>query len=167
MLTKNTINGIYYAKIPLVQKEHVALIDNTTVFNDTIYNPETGYRQDRIKILGYITEDWTGGLNIPGFIYDHALVVDWVPYTDYAMSDLVKHKEYYYTARNKIKGSATFDDEEWSKLEGRPKADLLPNFEYKTNQYADFYDLDTDNFDSSQQRMAQHLIGYQKRTYFC
>ena len=165
LLTKNTINGIYYAKIPLVQKEHVALIDNTTVFNDTIYNPETGYRQDRIKILGYITEDWTGGLNIPGFIYDHALVVDWVPYTDYAMSDLVKHKEYYYTARNKIKGSATFDDEEWSKLEGRPKADLLPNFEYKTNQFADFYDLDTDNFDSSQQRMAQHLIGYQKRQY--
>ena len=28
--------GIYYAKLPLVQKEHVVLIDNTTVFNDTI-----------------------------------------------------------------------------------------------------------------------------------
>lgn len=36
LFTKNTVNGIYFAKVPLVQKEHVCLIDNTTVFNDLI-----------------------------------------------------------------------------------------------------------------------------------
>ena len=32
-------------------------------------------------------------------------------------------------------------------------------------QFSDFYDLDSDNFDVEQQRLAQHLIGYQKRDY--
>ena len=41
----------------------------------------------------------------------------------------------------------------------------MANFDYKAKQFEDFYDLDTDNFDTSQQRVAQHLIGYQKRKY--
>jgi hypothetical protein len=36
----------------LVQKEHVVLFDNSTVFNDLIYQPSTGYRQERLKVLG-------------------------------------------------------------------------------------------------------------------
>ena len=42
---------------------------------------------------------------------------------------------------------------------------MYANFDYKANQFSDFYDLDTDNFDTDQQRMAQHLIGYQPREY--
>ena len=42
---------------------------------------------------------------------------------------------------------------------------MISNFEYKVNQFADFYDLDTDNFDTEQQKFAQHLIGYQDRQY--
>jgi len=42
---------------------------------------------------------------------------------------------------------------------------LLSNLDYQTNQFADFYDLDTDNFDRQQQKLAQHLIGYQPREY--
>ena len=42
---------------------------------------------------------------------------------------------------------------------------LQANLDYKAKQFADFYDLDTDNFDTDQQRVAQHLIGYQKRKY--
>jgi hypothetical protein len=41
----------------------------------------------------------------------------------------------------------------------------LPNWDYKAEQFNDFYDLNTDNFDTNQQKVAQHLIGYQKRTY--
>ena len=41
----------------------------------------------------------------------------------------------------------------------------MPNLDYRVNQFADFYDLDTDNFDAEQQKMAQHLTGYQKRQY--
>ena len=164
LTTKNTINGIYFVKIPLIQKEHVCLIDNITAFNDLIYDPASGYKQDRIKVLGYITE-WTGGQSIPGFIHAEAKITEWQPYTDYAMSDVVKYKEFYYTANSKLKGTQKFENENWKRLDDKPTNKLLANFEYRTNQFADFYDLDTDNFDSEQQRLAQHLIGYQPREY--
>ena len=38
---------------------------------------------------------------------------------------------------------------------------MYSNWDYKAIQFADFYDLDSDNFDVEQQRLAQHLIGYQ------
>ena len=164
LFTKNTINGIYFAKIPLVQKEHVCLVDNVTSFNDLIYNPASGYKQDRIKMIGYVTE-WDGSLNIPGFVFDEAKVKEWQPFTDYAMSDVVKHKEFYYTANTKLKGKQEFNATDWRRLDGKPQSSLIANFDYKTNQFADFYDLDTDNFDSQQQKLAQHLIGYQPREY--
>ena len=36
--------GLYFAKLGLVQKDHAVILDNSTVFNDTIYNPASGYR---------------------------------------------------------------------------------------------------------------------------
>lgn len=161
----NTTEGIYYSKFSLVQKEHVVLIDNKTVFNDTIYDPEPGYRQERIKVVGYRTDEWDGSLNIPGFIYDQAKFTIWEPWQKYNIADVVKYKEYYYSAKNEISGSAEFDADEWVRLEDRPVESVKPNFDYRTKQFNDFYDLDTDNFDSEQQRLAQHLIGYQKRDY--
>ena len=162
---KNTADGIYAIKLPLVQKEHVVLLDNKTVFNDTIYDPEPGYRQERIKVLGYRTTNWDGSLNIEGFIYDEAKITNWLPNRDYFIGDIVKQKEFFYTANSKIPGTETFNPALWNRLDKKPESGLSPNFEYKTNQFADFYDLDSDNFDSEQQRMAQHLIGYQKRKY--
>lgn len=162
---KNTADGVYAIQVPVIQKEHIILIDNFTVFGDVIYDQPTGYRQERIKVLGYRTADWDGSLNIPGFLYDAANVTDWKQWADYAIGDLVKYKEFYYTANNKIAGADTFNSREWARLPGRPEAGLITNFEYKVNQFADFYDLDSDNFDVTQQKLAQHLIGYQKRSY--
>ena len=162
---KNTADGIYALKLPLVQKEHVILLDNETEFKDVIYDPEPGYRQERIRVLGYRTADWTGGLNIPGFIYDQAQIFEWTPYNDYAIGDVVKYKEFYYTATSKVSGTRDFESASWYRLSEKPTPGLIANLEYKTNQFADFYDLDTDNFDINQQEIAQHLIGYQKRDY--
>ena len=162
--TKNTINGIYFAKVPLVQKEQVCLIDNNTSFNDLIYDPSSGYKQDRLKVLGYLTE-WDGSQSIPGFVFSVANIKEWTAFTDYAMSDVVKYKQYFYTANKKLKGSSKFIDDDWTRLDSAPSDTLLSNFDYRANQFGDFYDLDTDNFDSEQQRMAQHLIGYQPRNY--
>ena len=47
----------------------------------------------------------------------------------------------------------------------QPEQGLIPNCDYKAKQFLDFYDLDSDNFDIEQQRLAQHLIGFQNRTY--
>jgi len=157
--------GIYLIKLPLIQKEHLVLIDNTTVFNDTIYVPETGYRQERLKVVGYRTDEWNGSLNIPGFIYDDAKVTEWTSYKDYKTAELVKYKEFYYAARFTHSGTQEFVNGNWSRLDSKPTSELRPNWDYRANQFADFYDLDTDNFDSEQQRLAQHLIGYQKREY--
>ena len=165
LTVKNTDDGIFSVKLPLVQREHVILLDNKTVFGDVIYDQEAGYRQERIKVTGYRSDNWTGGLNIPGFVYDAAEVTDWVSYKDYGIGKLVKHKEFYYVATTDITGTEQFIDNQWERLDQRPEAQLIPNFEYKINQFADFYDLDTDNFDLEQQKHAQHLIGYQKRKY--
>lgn len=163
--SKKTQNGIYSVRLPLVQKEHVVVFDNKTDFNDIVYDQRPGFRQERIKVLGYRTSDWSGSLNIPGFIFDEAKVNDWEPWKDYANGDLVKFKEFFYVAKQKVSGKADFDSNDWARLDGKPEAGLIPNFEYKTRQFSDFYDLDTDNFDNDQQKFAQHLIGYQNRNY--
>ena len=165
MSPSSTSSGIYCAVLYLVQKEHVVLFDNITMFNDTIYDKETGYRQDRLKILGYVTSKWTGSFETPGFIYDQLIINSWEPWTDYNLGDIVKYKEFYFSARSFLPGVESFNYENWFLLENKLESKLLPNWDYKAEQFTDFYDLDTDNFDVEQQKVAQHLIGYQKRQY--
>ena len=157
--------GLYGASLFLIQKEHVVLIDNTTLFNDTIYEPSTGYRQEKIKISSYISTNWYGGLDIPGFIYDQARINTWASWTDYDLGTVVKYKEFYYSAKSFLPGVLDFDADNWFKLTKKPTSRMIPNWSYKAEQFTDFYSLDSDNFDSGQQKMAQHLIGYQKRQY--
>jgi len=165
LTSKNTNHGIYGAVLYLIQKEHTLLLDNRTMFNDVIYNLEPGYRQERVKVLGYITQNWNGGFNIPGFIFDQAKIVDWAPHTDYNLGDIVKYKSFYYSASMKLSSLASFNDAQWIKLTKQPTAELLPNWDYKVQQFTDFYNLDSGNFDVQQQEFAQHLIGYQSRQY--
>lgn len=162
---KNTNHGIYGAVLYTVQKEHALVIDNNTLFNDVIYDLAPGYRQERIKVLGYISTNWNASFNIPGFIFDQANIKNWEIWTDYNLGDIVKYKEFFYSAKNFTVGKEFFDFNDWYRLEEKPESQLLPNWDYKSEQFTDFYDLDTDNFDSEQQRLAQHLIGYQKRQY--
>jgi hypothetical protein len=157
--------GIYCASFYLIQREHVVVINNTTMFNDTIYNLESGYKQDKIKVSGYVSIDWNGSLSVPGFVVDQARVVDWTPWQPYAVGDLVKHKSFYYSSNLSTKGEETFNNTQWIKLDKKPTSKLLPNWNYKAGQFTDFYSLDSENFDSAQQQMAQHLVGYQKRQY--
>ena len=158
-------DGIYFARLHLVQTEHVLLIDNTTVFADTLYDKPAGYRQDRVKVLGYKTVLWDGGLTTPGFIFDEVTVKSWTPFTQFQIGDVVKHKEFYYSAEDKIVSGEVFNEENWKRLSGIQQSTLIPNFDYRAEQFTDFFDLDTDNFDTEQQRLAQHTIGYQKRRY--
>tara|TARA_E500000331_G_scaffold227173_1_gene217457 strand:- start:10732 stop:26223 length:15492 start_codon:yes stop_codon:yes gene_type:complete len=162
---KNTDSGIYHVSLPLVQKEHVVLLENKTSFSDIIYEPKSGYRQDRIKVSGYRSDDWNGGLNLPGFIYDEANITDWTQWKDYKIGELVKYKQFYYVANTNIPGSKDFNSTFWYQLSKKPEPELRANLDYKAAQFTDFYDLDSDGFDNEQQKLAQHLIGYQKRQY--
>ena len=165
LYVKNTEEGIYSLKIPTVQHEHVVILDNRTVFGDVIYNRPQGYRQERIKVSGYRSDNWNGSFNVPGFIFDDAKIYEWQEYQDYPIGTLVKHKQFYYVTKEDVSGTQFFVDSNFVRLDGAPKQGLLPNWDYKAKQFLDFYDLDSDNFDADQQRLAQHLIGYQNRTY--
>jgi hypothetical protein len=158
-------DGIFGASFYLIQKEQVVLLNNTTIFGDTIYNQESGYRQERIKVSGYVTTGWNGSFSAPGFIFDQAKITDWQPWTDYSLGEVVKYKEFYYGALSSLVGSLKFESTNWIKLTKKPTPQLLPNWTYKAAQFEDFYSLDSDNFDAGQQKMAQHLVGYQKRQY--
>lgn len=160
-----TTTGIYFARLNLVQKEHVLIFDNTTLFKDVIYDIESGYRQLRMKLQGFRTSNWSGDFFSPGFVYDNLKIQQWKPYQSYLPADVVQYVGNYYSANSKITGTSTFDFTQWFRLPKKPTAQLLPNFDYQINQFQDFYSLDIDNFDTSEQSMSQHLTGYSPRPY--
>lgn len=163
--TVDTEEGFFFATLHSVQKEHGMVFNNSTIFNDTIYDIETGYRQARVKFSGFRTSDWNGDLSSPGFVYDDVETSDWGAYQTYLPGKVVRYNGSYYSAIRKIVGDASFDFAKWVKLPEKPQQDLLPNFDYKINQFEDFYSLDIDNFDAGQQQLAQHLVGYTPRSY--
>ena len=165
LTTTSTRDGIYFARLNLIQREHTLIFNNNTLFNDVIYDHNTGYRQRRVKLVGFITDNWNGDIFSPGFVYDEANITAWLSFTDYAAGDVVLYSGNYYAAVDKIEGKSEFDFNDWRVLGSKPVAELIPNFDYKISQFEDFYSLDIDNFDSNQQLLAQHLIGYSPRTY--
>jgi hypothetical protein len=163
--TINTTDGLFFIEFSTVQKEHALIFKNISMFNDIIYDQESGYRQLRIKLNGFRTADWNGDFFSPGFVFDEAIILDWSSYTDYSAGEIVRYNGRYYGTNIRIPGAETFDFNAWTQLPNKPTSQLWPNFDYKINQFEDFYSLDIDNFDAGQQRMAQHLIGYAPRTY--
>jgi len=163
--TTTNHDGIYGASFYLIQNEHVVLLNNTTIFNDIIYNPTSGYRQERLKISAYVSEGWYGGFDIPGFIYDRAIIQAWEPFQDYNLGDIVLNQGNYYSANSFLPGVPLFDSYNWTKLDSKPVPKILPNWTNSATQFLDFYSTDVDGFNSDQQTQAHHLIGYQKRQY--
>ena len=54
----------------------------------------------------------------------------------YAMSDVVKHKQFYYTANKKLKVQK-INEEDWRRLDSRPNL-LYANFDYKATHLVTF-----------------------------
>jgi hypothetical protein len=163
--TTNTNEGIYFLKMFLVLKEHVTVFDDRTVFNDVIYDKTTGYRQERIKSRGFRTTDWDGDYTSPGFIFDNVDIQIWQPFVDYKLGDIVSYKSYNWVSKINQDGSESFIDDNWSKLDTTPERKLVTNFDYRINQFEDYYDLDADAIGESQRELGRHIIGYQSREY--
>lgn len=163
--TINTTEGIFFARFSTVQLEHVLIFNNISIFNDIIYDIQSGYRQRRINVSGFRTSNWNGDFFSPGFLWDDGVVQDWQPYTDYQGGATVRYGRYYFYATFSIPGSENFNPQYWSQLVRQPTAQLIPNIEYKISQFEDFYSLDIDNFDAGVQALAQHLTGYSRRPY--
>jgi len=163
--TTNTAEGIYFFKAHLVLKEHVAIFDDRTVFNDVIYDKTTGYRQERVKARGFRTVDWDGDYTSPGFLFDNVNIIAWQPYTDYRLGDIVNYKSYNWVTKSNHTSTDQFVNAFWTKLDSTPNKRLVPNFDYRINQFEDYYNLDADGLGSSQRDLGRHAIGYQTREY--
>jgi hypothetical protein len=157
--------GLYNISLNTVQKEHVLIFDNSTVFSDIIYEPFTGFRQQRLKLVGWKTANWNGDYYAPGFMFDAAQVTYWTANTDYRVGDSIEYQGKFYVAKINHNSGTAFDSTDWTLKADKPAPQLIPNFDYKIAQFNDFYNLETNNFDESQQQLAQRLIGYQSRDY--
>ena len=162
---KSDTVGLYNIALNTVQKEHILLFDNSTVFADIIYDPLTGFRQQRLKIVGWKTAGWNGDYYAPGFVFDAAQVTYWLANTDYRIGDSVEYQGKFYVSKTNHNSGAIFETANWTLKDNKPAPQLIPNFEYKISQFNDFYELETNNFDDSQQQFAQRLTGYQSRDY--
>ena len=162
---KSDTVGLYNIALNTVQKEHVLLFDNSTVFADIIYDPYTGFRQQRLKVVGWKTAGWNGDYYAPGFVFDAAQVTYWTANTDYKIGDSVEYQGKFYVAKTNHNSGTTFETTSWKLKDNKPAPQLIPNFDYKISQFNDFYELETNNFDESQQTLAQRLTGYQPRDY--
>ena len=162
--TRGTTDGIYFVKIRAIQKEHGMVFRNITSFKDVIFDQETGYRQLRMKLSGFRTIDWNGDLASPGFVYDTANIHPWKQFTKYVYGTVVEYNSQFFTAKKNIDPAQKFTTSDgWILLDKAPVAGLLPNIDYKISQFRDFYNLNIDNFDAGQEKMAQHLTGYTPR----
>jgi hypothetical protein len=163
--TTNTVEGIYLLKIFYVLKEHVTIFDDRTVFNDTIYDKPTGYRQERIKSSGFRTVDWDGDYTSPGFLFDNVNIQVWQPFTDYKLGDIVSYRSYNWTSLVNQLGTEEFNDANWAILDSTPEKQLIANFDYRINQMEDYYDVMSDGINETETALARHAVGYQTREY--
>jgi len=163
--TTDDTDGIYYIRINFVLKEHVTVFNDRTIFNDVIYDKTTGYRQDRIKTQGFRTVDWDGDYTSPGFLFDNVNIEPWQPFVDYKLGDIVEYQSRYWTSQQNQLATEVFDDSKWQILDLIPEKQLIPNFDYKINQFEDYYEASSEGIGQSQRQLARHSIGYQERSY--
>ena len=163
----DTSKGIHLLDLETVQVEHTLLFDNTTVFNDVIFQTNLGNRQQRLKLIGRKTADWDGSLYAPGFLINHKDVTMWSSFHDYYKGDLVEHKKKYYTASKFLPGAIKFDSNDWYEVQPNLiKKKLIPNAAFGAQQLENFYDVDRHDVNEGADIQARHATGFQERQYF-
>jgi hypothetical protein len=117
-----------FAQFNVSNFEHGIVFNNTTLFNDVIYNLVTGLRQNRITLRGTKTSEWTGTVDAWGFIINQNNVKDWSTDVKYPKGSIVLHKNKYYTALRLSEPSAVFNDLDWKLINyDDVQKGLLPN----------------------------------------
>ena len=157
---------ICYAKLNLVQYEHVLVFDNVDDFGDIIYIPSQGSRQYRLKLFGSKTGFWNGSLSAPGYIYSDPTIALWSPGTDYKLGDIVKYNNFYYTATADVPASQSFNLAVWTQiLQNSIQTGMLPNFAHNAQKFINFYDVDLPPLEDTFQNYSAGLIGFRERNY--
>ena len=158
---------IGFAEFNLIQYEHILILDNTTVFRDVIYLPESGNRQYRIKIVGAKTSQWNGSLELPGYVYSSDKITEWSPGVDYLKGTVINYKQRYYAALENISAADSFQIKSWELLANNEiKTGILNNLATNASQSLRFYDINDQPINEEIQLFSNGLIGFRPRQYF-
>lgn len=60
--------SIYYLRVSVTETEHIVVVDNLTTFNDVIFDPALGLRQQRLELSAFRSLCWTGKYEAPGYV---------------------------------------------------------------------------------------------------
>ena len=156
--------GIYFADLKVVQYEHVLVLNNETIFNDIVYQPELGNRQNRLRLVGWRTQGWDGSLTAQGFILNRGVVDSWVQNTDYSKGAIIKYNDKLYTSAKQHTSGLTFDYTQWLPTDSF-KLGLLPNWDTLGGNFETFYNIDEASLEGDADKLANNIIGYQSRSY--
>lgn len=82
--------------------EHAVVFDDKTIFGDSIYQPTFGSIQELVKMYGYITDNWVGRLQAPGFIILEAGTLP-------SFETLVTNFQHYYDSNDPVSDVQLYD----------------------------------------------------------
>ena len=157
---------ISYLQLQYTDYEDIVILDNTTIFNDLVFDPITAERQNRLKILASTSTQWDGTLNAQGFILNLNNVVAWKSNTKYTKGDIVIYKNNYWQAAGIVQPKSKFEYADWYKSNyDRLQKGLLQNIATKSDQLATSYDTQTANLNTDNDLLAFGLIGFRPRQY--
>ena len=158
---------ISFVQLDLTDFEDIVVFDNTTIFNDLIYDPITATRQNRLLLSATTSSNWNGTLNAPGFILNNPLTVQpWQPNTSYTKGDIVTYQYGYWQAAGIVQPSNNFVYSNWYKSNYQAiQQGLLQNLALKADQIANSYNVQTANLNNANDLLAFNLIGFVPRQY--
>ena len=159
-------NTFSFLQARFTSYEHIIVFDNTSIFNDLIYQPITGARQNRLLINGYTVYEWNGTLDAQGFILNQDNIKPWEPNVGYTKGQIVEYKNAYWSATTILPPSTTFVFADWIKSDyARIQTGLLPNLATKADELQDNYNIHTANLESDSTLLGLGLIGFRPRQY--
>jgi hypothetical protein len=164
--TLNQGDSMSYAQFNVSNFEHGIVFNNTTLFNDVIYDLVTGLRQNRITLRGTKTAEWNGTVDTWGFILNQDNVQEWARDIKYPKGIIVKYKNKYWTALKLIEPSAVFTELDWKLVNYNDiQKGLLPNSATRAYESTLYYNCNEANLEQDADLLAFSLIGYRPRDY--
>jgi hypothetical protein len=165
-ITSTNGQTISFLTLRYTNYEDMIVFDNTSQYNDLIYDPSTGARQTRLSFNAFVTTEWDGQLNAQGFITNLNNVKQWETYQKYTKGDIVLYKNTYWQALDIIQPSEEFNYNSWTKSDYQLiDRGLLPNLANKADQLANTYSIYDINLASDNDLFAFGLIGFRPRQY--
>jgi hypothetical protein len=158
---------ISFLNMQFTNYEDIVILDNVSVFNDLIYDPVVGSRQNRVRIVANTSTDWNGTLDAQGFILNNNNTVkQWQANRKYAKGEIVIYKNNYWSAQTIVQPKREFDYPDWVKSDyTKIQGGLLPNLANKADQLANSYNTQVANLERDNDLLSYNLIGFQPRQY--